>query len=309
MGLTGSEGHAPEPIRDCERDLLRSSTSASCSGSAASASTASRFAGTRTSSRSRTSRSRRNPNVRMYGGIRFGGTMLLDDAWELGFDHVAIAAGAGRPTLIDIKNNLARGMRKASDFLMALQLTGAYKHTSIANLQISLPAIVIGGGLTAIDTATELLAYYLVQIEKTLERWQSLEKSLDERGASAPLRRRRDAPDARARRARQGAPRRERGGQARRTRAQRAGPARQVGRRHARLPKEPAGVAGVPSEPRRGGQEPRGGRAVRREPRADRGRGRRARSRHGDALRRAATGRAWSSRPRPCASRRARAPT
>ena len=66
-----------------------------------------------------------------------------------------------------MKNNLSRGIRKASDFLMALQLTGAYKHTSsIANLQVQLPAIVIGGGLTAIDTATELLAYYLVQIEK-----------------------------------------------------------------------------------------------------------------------------------------------
>ena len=25
----------------------------------------------------------------------------------LGFDHIAIAAGAGRPTIIDMKNNLA----------------------------------------------------------------------------------------------------------------------------------------------------------------------------------------------------------
>ncbi len=122
----------------------------------------------------------RNRNVRMYGGVRFGGTMLLEDAWSRGIDHVAIAAGAGRPTLIDIKNNLARGIRKASDFLMALQLTGAYKHTSIANLQVSLPAVVIGGGLTAIDTATELLAYYLVQIEKTVDRFDVLEKSLSE---------------------------------------------------------------------------------------------------------------------------------
>src|SRR5258708_7197389 len=57
---------------------------------------------------------------------------------------------------------------------MGLQLTGAYKHTSIANLQVSLPAIVIGGGLTAIDTATELLAYYQVEIEKELERYELL---------------------------------------------------------------------------------------------------------------------------------------
>ena len=118
----------------------------------------------------------RNRLVRMYGGVRFGGTLTLEDAWEMGFDHVAIAAGAGRPTVIDMKNNLARGIRKASDFLMALQLTGAYKKSSLANLQVRLPAIVIGGGLTAIDTATELLAYYLVQVEKTAARVAELSR-------------------------------------------------------------------------------------------------------------------------------------
>ena len=66
-----------------------------------------------------------------------------------GFDHVAIAAGAGRPTIIDMKNNLIRGIRKASDFLMALQLTGAFKRDALPNLQARLPAVVIGGGLTA----------------------------------------------------------------------------------------------------------------------------------------------------------------
>ncbi|MFO0741315.1 MAG: FAD-dependent oxidoreductase [Labilithrix sp.] len=120
--------------------------------------------------------------LRMYGGVRFGGTVTVEDAWSLGFDHIALAAGAGRPTIIDIKNNLSKGIRKASDFLMALQLTGAYKRSSIANLQIQLPAVVIGGGLTAIDTATELLAYYPIQIEKVAERVRSL---VAEKGAEA----------------------------------------------------------------------------------------------------------------------------
>jgi NAD(P)H-flavin reductase len=44
----------------------------------------------------------------------------------------------------------------------------------MANLQVRLPAVVIGGGLTAIDTATELFAYYPVQVEKTLERFEAL---------------------------------------------------------------------------------------------------------------------------------------
>lgn len=112
----------------------------------------------------------RRDHFRFYGGVRFGGTLTIDDAWELGFDHIAVATGAGKPTIVPMKNNLMRGIRKASDFLMALQLTGAFKNDSMANLQVRLPAIVIGGGLTGIDTATELFAYYPVQVEKMLER-------------------------------------------------------------------------------------------------------------------------------------------
>ncbi len=116
----------------------------------------------------------RRETLQVQGGVRFGGTLSLDDTWALGFDHVAIAAGAGRPTMIDVKYNVARGMRQASDFLMALQLTGAFKRDALANLQVRLPALVIGGGLTAIDTATELLAYYVVQVERALDRHEAL---------------------------------------------------------------------------------------------------------------------------------------
>jgi NADPH-dependent glutamate synthase beta subunit-like oxidoreductase/NAD(P)H-flavin reductase len=116
----------------------------------------------------------RRPTFRAYGGVRFGGTLSVEDAFEIGFHHIAIAAGAGKPTIIDMKNNLIRGVRKASDFLMALQLSGGYKSDSLANLQVRLPALVIGGGLTGIDTATELAAYYPVQVEKFLARWDAL---------------------------------------------------------------------------------------------------------------------------------------
>ena len=116
----------------------------------------------------------RRTRLKIYGGVRFGGALSIDEVWAHGIDHVAIAAGAGRPTVIDIKNNLIRGVRKASDFLMALQLTGAFKTDALANLQVRLPAVVIGGGLTGIDTATELLAYYPLQVEKVLDRHEAL---------------------------------------------------------------------------------------------------------------------------------------
>jgi NAD(P)H-flavin reductase/NADPH-dependent glutamate synthase beta subunit-like oxidoreductase len=127
----------------------------------------------------------RRDRLRIYGGVRFGGTLPIEDAWAHGIDHIAIAAGAGRPTVIDMKNNLVRGVRKASDFLMALQLTGAFKRGALPNLQARLPAVVIGGGLTGVDTATELFAYYPVQVEKTLARHELLSARLGEDAARA----------------------------------------------------------------------------------------------------------------------------
>ncbi len=122
----------------------------------------------------------RRENFDLHGGVRFGGALDLDDAWRLGFDHVAIATGAGKPTIVDMKNNLARGVRKASDFLMALQLTGAFKKDSLACLQLRLPVVVIGGGLTGVDTATESLAYYPVQVEKMATRYDVLRERFGE---------------------------------------------------------------------------------------------------------------------------------
>ena len=124
----------------------------------------------------------RRAQFSMFGGVRFGSSLTYENAHALGFDHIALCMGAGKPTVIDMKNGMARGVRTASDFLMALQLTGAGKKDSIANLQIRLPVVVIGGGLTAIDTATESLAYYPVQVEKFLSRYEAL---VSERGEQA----------------------------------------------------------------------------------------------------------------------------
>ncbi|MCR4317371.1 MAG: FAD-dependent oxidoreductase [Planctomycetes bacterium] len=123
----------------------------------------------------------RKRNLQMIGGVRFGGTVSIEDAFdEYGFDHICMATGAGKPTIVRMKNNISRGIRKASDFLMALQLTGAGKPSSLANLQLRLPVVVIGGGLTAIDTCTEAMAYYPVQVEKVLDRYEKTVAAIGE---------------------------------------------------------------------------------------------------------------------------------
>ena len=129
----------------------------------------------------------RKNQFRVYGGVRFGGTLTIDDVWDLGFHHLAIAAGAGKPSIVEMKNNLIPGIRKASDFLMALQLTGAYKKFSVANLLVRLPVVVIGGGLTGIDTATESLAYYPLQVEKMLERYEKMVQEFGEEQVWKPF--------------------------------------------------------------------------------------------------------------------------
>ncbi len=117
----------------------------------------------------------RRDNFCMFGGIRFGSSITDKIAFdEYGFDHVALCIGAGRPNIINIKNNYAKGIRSASDFLMSLQLNGAFKEDLFTNLQIRMPIVVIGGGLTAVDTACEAQEYYFTQIKKFSHQFQKL---------------------------------------------------------------------------------------------------------------------------------------
>jgi NADPH-dependent glutamate synthase beta subunit-like oxidoreductase/NAD(P)H-flavin reductase len=129
----------------------------------------------------------RRSTFQVFGSVRFGGTVTIDDAWQMGFDHFVVAVGAGLPKALSIPGSLAPGMRQANDFLMALQLGNAAKASSLTNLQVRLPAVVIGGGLTGVDTATEVQAYYIAQVEKTLTRYEKLVEVYGEDHVLTPL--------------------------------------------------------------------------------------------------------------------------
>lgn len=108
----------------------------------------------------------RRSNFKLFSGVRLGSNLTIEQAFELGFQHIALALGAGSPRLVNIANSFARGVRTASDFLMSLQLGMAYKQDSLTNLQLRMPVVVIGGGLTSLDAATESIAYYPMLVEK-----------------------------------------------------------------------------------------------------------------------------------------------
>lgn len=119
---------------------------------------------------------RRKPQFTLLGGTRFGGAFDEVYASKLGFNHIALCLGAGAPRLLNLEKSLTKGIRQASDFLMTLHLGGACQKNSLANFVLRLPIIVLGGGLTAIDTATEAQAYYKTQVQTFLMRYEALVK-------------------------------------------------------------------------------------------------------------------------------------
>jgi NADPH-dependent glutamate synthase beta subunit-like oxidoreductase len=115
------------------------------------------------------------------GDVFFGSTLTLEQALTRA-DHVALCLGAGKPTLPLLGATFPKGVFAAADFLMALHVTNVAHPRTLASFQLQLPLVVVGGGLTAIDAATEALAYYPVQVEAFL---QAYEQACQTRGEAA----------------------------------------------------------------------------------------------------------------------------
>jgi|GEM_PF-6596176 len=110
----------------------------------------------------------RRKNFSMQGGVRFSlerndeGAITPQKASELGFNHICLANGAGKPRLasnIEGLDTIKGGLITSSNFLMSMQSSHGFigKNKNIINLQS--PVLVLGAGLTATDCATEALAF------------------------------------------------------------------------------------------------------------------------------------------------------
>jgi NADPH-dependent glutamate synthase beta subunit-like oxidoreductase len=102
----------------------------------------------------------------LQGALRFGSSFSPSQAFSWGIDHIALCLGAGPSHLPSFVTQCPAGVRLATDFLMALHVGAAHHLEARSALQIQLPVVVIGGGLTAIDAATEAMAFYGRQVEK-----------------------------------------------------------------------------------------------------------------------------------------------
>lgn len=94
------------------------------------------------------------------GSIRFGSNIDYLDAKKLGYDHISLCCGSGYPSVPNLENINKGNIRSASDFLMSLGSGGMHFENSKTNFFFKLPLVVLGGGLTAIDAATEAIKFY-----------------------------------------------------------------------------------------------------------------------------------------------------
>ena len=210
----------------------------------------------------------RRRQLRMYGGVRFGGTLPIEDAWALRLRSRRDRRRRGQAD--DHRHEEQPDPRHPEGERLP---DGAAAHRRVQARRAArtcrsrLPAVVIGGGLTAIDTATELMAYYPLQVEKMLERYEALCAAMGEAAVRGVY----DAEEI--------------GlldeflahGRAVRARARSAPPrpasapnfvplVRALGRRLARLPQAHGRLARLPAEPRGDHQGARRRHRLRREP-------------------------------------------
>ncbi len=109
----------------------------------------------------------------LMSGLRLGSQVQISNLSEKGISHLAMCVGTGRPNDLAQLRTVNYGVHIASDFLMHLNL-GAYHKNLTSKIWIDLPLVVVGGGLTACDAATEALVYYKRQREKFNASWKKL---------------------------------------------------------------------------------------------------------------------------------------
>ncbi len=116
----------------------------------------------------------RNSSFKLISGCAFGSNITYSNLKELGFNHVAFCTGAGKSNTLNLENSLINGVKLSSDFLMNLHLSNATLENKATFLQLRLPIVVIGGGLTAIDVATESYVYYVKMVQKLAKQYGML---------------------------------------------------------------------------------------------------------------------------------------
>ncbi len=120
----------------------------------------------------------RRKNFAAYGSIRLGSNITIKNIFNMGFDHIAISIGSGKPSVHPLLKYSSNNVRTANEILMLFnERTTSNSEMFNPNLLIRLPVVVIGCGLTAIDVATEIIHYYPIQVKNFVKALRRLNSS------------------------------------------------------------------------------------------------------------------------------------
>ena len=82
-----------------------------------------------------------------------GKVLTIDELFEMGYEAVYVASGAGLPRFMNIPGESLKGVYSANEYLTRINLMKAYKEGSKTPIKKSQKVAVVGGGNVAMDAA------------------------------------------------------------------------------------------------------------------------------------------------------------
>ncbi len=91
--------------------------------------------------------------VEILTNMVIGKVLTIDELFEMGFEAVYVASGAGLPRFMGIPGESLKGVYSANEYLTRINLMKAYKEGSKTPIKKSRRVAVVGGGNVAMDAA------------------------------------------------------------------------------------------------------------------------------------------------------------
>ena len=126
--------------------------------------------------------------VEIMTDMVIGKVLTVDELFEMGYEAVYIASGAGLPKFMNIPGESLKGVYSANEYLTRINLMKAYREGSKTPIKKSSKVAVVGGGNVAMDAARcakrlgadEVYIVYRRGMEELPARKEEVEHAIEE---------------------------------------------------------------------------------------------------------------------------------
>ncbi len=125
--------------------------------------------------------------VEIKTNVVIGKTLTIDELFNMGYEAIYIASGAGLPKFMDIPGEGLKGVFSANEFLTRINLMKAYEDNSYTPIIKSKKVAVVGGGNVAMDAArsakrlgSDVTIIYRRTFDELPARHEEIEHALEE---------------------------------------------------------------------------------------------------------------------------------